>query len=61
MIQIKDKSNENQQLELVYDNDGDIDLRIDGKILMCFFQDGDVTIEEDLLDKFNVDIVGWSR
>ena len=62
MFKIKDKETEDvKELELVYDNDGNIELKIDGGMLMCFFQDGDITLEEDVLKMLNIDLLGWSR
>ncbi len=61
MFKIKDKDSKDQihELELIYDSDGDIDLRIDGRGLMCFFQDGSVTLEKAMLQHFNLNLLEW--
>ncbi len=63
MFKIKDKDGEDQihELELVYDSDSDIDieLKIDGKMLMCFFRDGVVTLQENTLQHFSMELINW--
>ena len=62
MFTIKDKKAGNdKELELVYDNNGDIDLKIDGEILLTLFQDRDVTLQKDILEDFDLDLLGWER
>ena len=61
MFKIKEKEIKDpvHELELVYDKDGNIDLRIDDKVLICVFQDGDITCGRSTLNDFGMKLYRW--
>ena len=63
MFKIKEKEIKDpiHELELVYDKDGNIDLRIDDKVLMSVFQDGDITCEPSTLNDFGMKLYNWKH